>query len=175
MTPARDELHVNRPIDATIVLSAYRWPIMRSTHASGLIRGFRPGDRDELLDVWFRASKIAHSFLPDEFFTLERTNIAEQWLPIAATRVYESDGHVVGFLSLVGNEVGAVFVDPDHQGRGIGRALMDDARDARPYLELGVLEANASGRGFYRRYGFVEVGRQISEATGLLELRLRLG
>jgi putative acetyltransferase len=138
------------------------------------IRPFVDEDLSELLDVWYRASLIAHSFLPEEFFERERREIAERWLPMAETAVYESDGRVVGFLSLIGNEVGAIFVDPDHQGRGIGRALMDGARALRPMLELGVFEANSIGRRFYDAYGFEFIGRRVNEATGQPELRLHL-
>lgn len=139
-----------------------------------VIRPYSEDDLGAVLDVWYRASLIAHSFLSEEFFAAERRQIVERWLPIAETTVYESGGSVVGFLSLIGNEVGAIFVDPDYQGRGIGRALMDGARDSLPFLELGVFEANSSGRGFYDAYGFEFVDRQVNEATGFPELRLRL-
>jgi putative acetyltransferase len=138
------------------------------------IRPYAVADLEELLDVWYRASLVAHSFLPEEFFAAERRAIAEQWLPMAETVVYESDGGVVGFLSLIGNEVGAVFVDPDYQGRGFGRALMDWAQHARPWLELSVFEANSTGRGFYEHYGFEYVGETLNEPTGHRELRLGL-
>ena len=85
-----------------------------------------------------------------------------------------SDGRVVGFLALIGNEVGAIFVDPDEQGSGIGRMLMDAASSSRPFLELNVFEANEIGRRFYEAYGFEVVGRHVGEATGHPELRLRL-
>jgi putative acetyltransferase len=94
---------------------------------------------------------------------------------MAETMVYESGGRVVGFLALIGTEVGAVFVDPDYQGRGIGRSLMDRARDSRPVLELNVFEANGIGRRFYAAYGFELSDRHVNEATGQPELRLRLG
>ena len=139
------------------------------------IRPYFEDDLGELLDVWYRASLIAHSFLSEEFFETERREIAEQWLPMAETMVYEMDGRVVGFLALIGPEVGAVFVDPDYQGRGIGRALMDTAQRALPYLELDVFEANSVGRHFYDAYGFEFVDRHMNEAAGQPELRLRLG
>lgn len=138
------------------------------------IRSIADGDLEELLDVWHRSSVIAHSFLPPEFFETERRQIAERWIPIAETTVAEVDGRVVGFLSLIGNEVGAVFVDPELQGQGVGRALMDAARATRPFLELNVLEANELGRRFYDAYGFEFVDRHVGEATGHPELRLRL-
>ena len=143
--------------------------------ALAMIRAFGEEDLEELLDVWYRASLIAHSFLSQEFLTVERREIADVWLPMAETMVYEADGRVVGFLALIGNEVGAVFVDPDYQGRGIGRSLMDRARESSPFLELDVFEANAAGRGFYDAYGFELVDRHIHEASGQPELRLRLG
>ena len=140
-----------------------------------MIRAFSEGDLEELLDVWYRASLIAHSFLSQEFLAVERREIADVWLPMAETMVYEADGRVVGFLALIDNEVGGVFVDPDYQGRGIGRSLMDRARESRRFLELNVFEANTIGRRFYDAYGFDLVDRHIHEASGQPELRLRLG
>ncbi|NNC40523.1 MAG: GNAT family N-acetyltransferase [Acidimicrobiia bacterium] len=138
------------------------------------IRSYADGDLEELLDVWYRASRIAHPFLSEEFLTTERREISERWLPLAETTVYDIEGHVVGFIALIGNEVGAIFVDPDHQSMGVGRALMNHARESRPVLELNVFEANAIGRRFYDAYGFEFVDRHIEEASGETELRLRL-
>ena len=139
-----------------------------------VIRPYTEDDLGEVLDVWYQASLVAHSFLTEEFLATERRQVAEHWLPMAETMVYETEGRVVGFLALIGNEVGAIFVDPNFQRRGIGRALMDRARDSRPFLELNVLEANATGRGFYDAYGFEFVDQHVGEATGQPELRLRL-
>ena len=137
------------------------------------VRPYAEQDLEELLDVWYRASRIAHSFLVEGFFEAERRQIAERWLPVAATTVYECDGRVVGFLSMIDNEVGGLFVDPDYQGRGIGRALMDGVRDQHLFLELSVFEGNTLGRRFYEAYGFRLVGRQMNDSTGQPELRLR--
>ena len=93
-----------------------------------MIRPYADSDLEQLLDVWYRASLVAHPFLSEEFLANERNTIAEQWIPLADTTVHELDGRVAGFLSLIGDEVGAIFVDPEHQRRGIGRALMDTAR-----------------------------------------------
>lgn len=139
-----------------------------------MIRPYNDDDLDDLLDVWHQASLLAHSFLPPGFLENERQQIIEVWLPITETVVYEADGRVVGFLSLIGNEVGAIFVDPGSHGNGIGRALMDVARDSRPFLELNVFEANSIGRRFYDAYGFEVVGRHMNEAARQPELRLRL-
>lgn len=139
-----------------------------------MIRPYAPADLDDVQDVWYAASLIAHPFLSEEFLSTEREEIADQWLPIAETIVYQHDGTIVGFLALVGNDVGAIFVLPEHQGSGIGRALMDQARASRPFLELDVFEANSIGRRFYEAYGFRRVDRHIHEETEQNVLRLRL-
>jgi putative acetyltransferase len=139
------------------------------------IRPYTDGDLEELLGVWYRASLVAHQFLSEAFLTTERREISERWLPMAETTVYDVDGHVVGFIALIGNEVGAIFVDPDHQSMGVGRALMNHARESRPFLELNVFEANAVGRRFYDAYGFEFVDRHLHGVSGETELRLRLG
>lgn len=139
-----------------------------------MIRPYSDDDLGDLLEAWYQASLVAHSFLSDQFLANERREIAERWLPIAETRVYEHQGKVVGFISMLGNEVGAIFVHPLHQRHGIGRALMDHVRESRPYLELGVFEENEAGRRFYDRYGFELVGRTMNEEAGHPELRLRL-
>ena len=138
-----------------------------------MIRPNSSGDLDAVLDVWSQASVVAHSFLPEEFFENERRQIADQWLPVAETVVYETEDRVVGFLALIGNEVGGIFVDPGYQGRGIGRALMDHALRSHSVLELDVFEANTVGRRFYDAYGFVVVDRHMNDVAGQPELRLR--
>jgi putative acetyltransferase len=142
--------------------------------ARQMLRPYTDADLEATLDAWFQASLVAHHFLTEEFLTQERRAIAEQWMPIAETTVCEVEGRVVGFISMIDNEVGAIFVQPDHQGRGFGRALMDHARQSRPYLELGVFEANEIGRRFYDAYGFEVVERLMKTEAGLPELRMRL-
>ena len=139
-----------------------------------MIRAYADADLNEVLDAWYEASLVAHSFLPAEFFVAEREEIANRWLPVAETFVYELDSYVVGFVALIGNEVGAIFVHPGHHRQGIGRALMDHAKTLRPNLELDVFENNAIGRHFYDAYGFSFVSAHRDSATGQTQHRLRL-
>lgn len=139
-----------------------------------MIREYEEKNLSELLDVWYSASQIAHPFLDEDFFEQERGDIAASHLPNAETWVYERDGVVVGFIALIGNEVGAIFVDPKFHGQGVGRALMDKARSIRDFLELDVFKDNVVGRKFYEKYGFSKVNEHLHEATGFMQLRLRL-
>ena len=139
-----------------------------------MIRKYQAKDLEDVLVAWAAASAVAHPFLSDEFLAEERQNIANVYLPKAETWVCELDGRVVGFISLLGNEVGAIFVDPKVHGVGIGRALMDHARGLREELEVEVFKANVIGRAFYARYGFELMQEKVHDQTGLDVMRLTL-
>lgn len=138
-----------------------------------MIRRYVAADSDAIVDVWAAASRIATPFLSERFIQEESDTIREIWLHKAETWVFENDGRIVGFISLIDNEVGAIFVDPDAQGRGIGRKLMDHAASLHDELFLDVFEENLIGRRFYERYGFCVDHRHIHEHTGHAQLQLR--
>ena len=137
-----------------------------------MIRKHKETDSDAIIDVWFAASLLATPFLSEEFLSEERGNIRNIWLPKAETWVFENDGNVIGFLSLIGDEVGAIFVHPDSQGKGIGRALMDHAANLRGDLFLDVFEENTIGRRFYDRYGFQFARKHIHKQSGHVQIRM---
>ncbi|MDJ0718308.1 MAG: GNAT family N-acetyltransferase [Prochloraceae cyanobacterium] len=140
-----------------------------------MIREYKQEDLDDLLSTWTAASEIAHPFLTKEFLGKERENIAKVYLPNTQTWVCEEDGFVVGFVSLLGNEVGALFVHPKHHRKGIGRSLMDKVRAlGGGQLFVEVFAANKMGRGFYSKYGFEPIEHKLHKQTNLELIRLQL-
>ena len=150
------------------------WAECRLFDTFDVIRPYTDEDLADVLDVWYLASLEAHSFLSDDFFDTERQQIADQWLPVSETSVFETEGRVVGFVSMIGNEVGGIFVTPEYQYQGVGRALMDHVAASRTHLELDVFKANVKARRFYELCGFRVVNEHVNDTTGLPELRLRL-
>jgi putative acetyltransferase len=139
-----------------------------------VIRAYRQTDGAVVLHVWERASAVAHPFLSREFLDEERERIAAVFLPRAETWVWDVDGHVTGFMSLLQNEVGALFVEPAFHRRGIGRALIAHARAMRGALDVEVFERNALGTAFYAQMGFGVVSQRCDGETGFEVVRLRL-
>lgn len=137
-----------------------------------MIRKYEPRDDDAIIDVWYQACAVAHPFLEADFQKSEEHNIRTLYLPNTETWVADLDGQVVGFLSLIENEVGAIFLMPRHHGKGIGKAMMDKAVECRGALHLEVFKDNPIGRRFYARYGFVEGDERIHEPTGFPVIRL---
>ena len=137
-----------------------------------MIRKYRESHYEALIEVWFAASQVATPFLSDEFLAEERDKIRKIYPPKAETWVFETEDTVAGFIALIGNEIGAIFVHPKLQGRGIGRALMDHTAGLRDSLYLDVFKENAVGRRFYDRYGFRFEHEHVHEQTGHLQMRL---
>ncbi len=138
-----------------------------------MIRKYQDKDIEELLTVWFWSSSLAHPFLSDDFMKKERENIRNKWIPHSETWVYEHEGEVIGFISLIGIEVGAIFVAPNRHGQGFGRALMDHAKSIHNTLEVEVFKENTIGRRFYDRQGFIVIKEFFHEESGNQSIRMR--
>ncbi len=102
-----------------------------------------------------------------------RKDIPAVYLPNADTWVAELDQCVVGFIALMGHQIGALFLLPAHHGKGIGKALMDKAQVLHGDLEVEVFADNAIGRGFYASYGFKPLDQQGDELAGHAVFRLK--
>jgi putative acetyltransferase len=137
------------------------------------IRQYEDADLEAVLSAWESATRLAHPFMTDAFIAQERKNVAELYLPNTDTWVVELSSEVKGFIALMGNEVGAIFLQPECHGRGAGKALMDTAQALHGNLEVEVFKANAIGRKFYARYGFEQLEEKLHEPTGQQVLRLK--
>ncbi|MGE8105028.1 GNAT family N-acetyltransferase [Allorhizobium sp. NPDC080224] len=131
------------------------------------IRAFLPEDSTRLVAIWRAASEKGHPFLAREQLDAQATLVADHYLPLAETHVALRNGEIVGFISLLDQTIGGLFVDPSHHGTGIGRHLVDHASRLRPRLELEVYTLNESARRFYDRLGFIETGRRPTDDSGL--------
>jgi GNAT superfamily N-acetyltransferase len=93
--------------------------------------------------------------------------------------VVEQDGQVVAFAIASGatGNVWALFVDPDHEGRGHGRALHEAMVDWLWSQGLDRLwlstDAGTRAEGFYLRAGWQPVGRTASGEVAFEQRRPR--
>ncbi len=76
-------------------------------------------------------------------------------IPSGDVLVAEEEGAVVGYIALKPGWVLQLYLRPDCWRRGIGSALMAEAKARFPEgLALYCFQVNARGRAFYEKHGF---------------------
>jgi mycothiol synthase len=129
-------------------------------------------DADAVLDVL--AARDRHDFGSPH---MTRDLLVAQWRlgqfdPGRDSIVAEEGGRVVGYAALF--PLGALaFVDPDHEGKGIGTGLLawSEARATyvgRDLLRQRVAESNSAGRALLKDAGYAQV-RTVWQMVGNLE------
>ncbi len=74
------------------------------------------------------------------------------------TWVAEDDGRIVAMMVLTPGWIDQLYVAPDRLGEGIGRSLLDLAKErAAGDLQLWTFQVNQRARRFYERNGFAAV------------------
>jgi GNAT superfamily N-acetyltransferase len=67
------------------------------------------------------------------------------------------DPELVGFIAFDDEWIEQLYIDPQWQGRGIGRALLEIPKARTGKLRLWTFQQNAAARKFYERNGFVRI------------------
>jgi GNAT superfamily N-acetyltransferase len=130
----------------------------------GTVRDAELADLDTLSALAF-ASK-AHWGYDDAFMEACRAELTVQPVHLEGyvVRVAESDGAIVGFHAVERTssepELMWLFVAPAAMGRGVGRALLDDAVSVARALgaEVLTIDSDPNASGFYERVGARVVG-----------------
>ena len=81
------------------------------------------------------------------------TMIDRGWVTVA------EKGEVLGFVARDAAFIHALFIRQDTRGQGIGKALIDGAKEQSDLLELWTFVETRGARRFYKREGFTEIER----------------
>ena len=118
------------------------------------IRPYKQEDIPDMISCWDHSSKIAYPFLTQKFINQERENILNIYLPNFDTWIAEFNMKVIGFISLIDNEIGGIFVSTEFHRKGVGTSLINKAQELYNNLEVEVFANNSIGYNFYLKYGF---------------------
>ena len=159
-----------------------------------MIRKYEPRDLEQIKDITvicFEGVSIDHN-IEKNFGQFAETNwkarkAAHMDDDVAANSdgifLYEDEGSVIGYITtrlfrdaLIG-QIPNISVLPGHQGKGIGKALMQAAFDyfeqqGMMVAKIETLDQNDIGQSFYPSAGFKEVARQIHYAMPLSDRQI---
>ncbi|MCC8181269.1 MAG: GNAT family N-acetyltransferase [Planctomycetes bacterium] len=118
--------------------------------------------------VWRRSVEASHHFLTRDDITAIEPDAAH-YLKKCDVLVVEKAGELAGFMMMDGTMVEALFIDPDHMGKGLGTMFIKKAREIigpGVALRLDVNEQNDKARRFYETRGFKQIGRSPTDSAG---------
>lgn len=138
-----------------------------------MIRKHKETDLDVIIDIWYKASILAHPFLDSDFVERVKKDMRELYIPNSETWVYVEKGRVVGFIGMIENEIGGLFVLPENHFNGVGTKLVNFVVKLFNEVEVEVFKENKIGRKFYYKYGFKTFKEFKHKESGHLVLRMR--
>lgn len=135
-----------------------------------MIRKLNEADIDKVMDIWMKSTIKAHDFISKEYWQNNYNTVKEVYIPMSETFVYKDAQGIKGFISVINNEfIGALFVDIDFQGNGIGKQLIDYAVSKYGKLLLAVYKENKKSVEFYINRGFKIIEEQINDDSKNVE------
>lgn len=158
LSPASFQFHSAVSVSA-LDLNSSLWRV------TVMIREFQRDDINKVADIWLDTNIKAHNFIPAEYWKSNFKSVKEALL-LAEVYVYEYDTEIQGFVGLNDEYVEGIFVSAEMQSQGIGKILLNYAKDKRNKLHLNVYQKNARAISFYKREGFEIQHSGLDEATG---------
>ena len=120
-----------------------------------MIRNLKNDDIDIVMELWKNSTIEAQNFIPDSYWLENYDNVKNNYLPNSDTYVYEEDGEIKGFVSLIENIfIGGLFIRVDSQRKGIGSVILDFLKERNDKLQLTVYDKNERAMKFYLKSGY---------------------
>ena len=129
-----------------------------------MIRVVQKTDITKVADIWLDTNIKAHNFISAQYWESNYELVKEMLLQ-AEVYVCESNGEIQGFIGLNGDYIEGIFVCDRLQSHGIGKALLNYAKNKRNKLFLNVYQKNLRATAFYQREGFEIQHSGFDEAT----------
>ena len=117
------------------------------------------GDIADVAGIFARSPAAALSFLPVLHSGEEDIAFLGRYLDSGQITLAERAGETLGFLAETPGWIEQLYLEPNQRGRGVGRMLVDAAKQRQDRLQLWCFRDNLAGRAFYARQGFTEIAQ----------------
>ncbi len=133
-----------------------------------MIRKFKTKDLIEVMEIWLSTNIKAHDFISRDYWE-GNFDMVKGMLPGAELYVCELDDKIGGFIGIDRGYIAGIFVSNDMQSKGMGKQLLERAKELYPELSLTVYQKNRKAVNFYHREQFQIKQKQIDENTSEIE------
>lgn len=106
-----------------------------------MIRELQKADINKVTDIWLDTNVTAHYFIPKQYWQ-NNFEFVKELLLQATVYVYEQNQEIQGFIALNDEYIEGVFVSNEMQSHGIGKALLNYAKNKWNKLFLNVYQKN---------------------------------
>lgn len=104
-----------------------------------MIRKLRKADVNRVAKIWLDTNIKAHYFISVQYWK-NNFELVKELLLQTTVYVYEDNQGIWGFIGLNDEYVEGIFVSDEMQSHGIGKALLNYAKDKRSKLLLNVYQ-----------------------------------
>lgn len=140
-----------------------------------MIRQLQNKDIDKIMGIWLESTIYAHKFISKEYWNENYNIVKDVYIPMSKTFIYEDNDDIRGFISIINNDfIGALFVEKNYQSQGIGKSLIDYAKNLYDNLSLAVYKENEKALEFYKKMEFKIISENINEDTNCVEYIMKL-
>jgi ribosomal protein S18 acetylase RimI-like enzyme len=126
-----------------------------------ILRPFAEADFFEVVRRWHETNLASYSYVAEhQRHTLDDARAFFRGHVLAECEVWvaERDASLAGVMAIEAPWIRQLAVFPEHQRRGVGTALLAEARLRSPReLRLYTFQRNSPARAFYERHGFTAV------------------
>jgi GNAT superfamily N-acetyltransferase len=124
-----------------------------------------PADADAIGALHRHTMRVSLPFLPQLHTLAEVIDYAgREILPNNTVWVAEIDDRIAGYIAFAPGWINQLYVLPEHQGAGLGPALLAKALADRQPRRLWTFQKNARARRFYEARGFALI--ELTDGSG---------
>jgi len=122
------------------------------------LRTASANDIDDVAGIFARSRAAALSFLPVLHSGTGDIAFFGRYLDSGLITVAERVGEKLGFMAETPGWIEQLYLEPNQRGQGVGKLLVDAAKQRQDRLQLWCFRDNLAGRAFYAWQGFTEIG-----------------
>ncbi len=138
-----------------------------------IIKKFQLTDLTSVMEIWLNTNISTHHFISEDYW-YKNYDIVKELIPQAEIYTYIEDDTIKAFIATLDTTyIAGFFVSQPWQSQGIGKKLLDFAKENHPSLELDVYLKNPAAISFYQKNDFQIQSEKTNPNDGEKEYRMK--